>query len=193
MTEDQLIERLNLKSRAAYEHAYFTYRDVVFRTICKYIEVMEDAEEIVQDVFVKAFKKIDQFNRHSQLGTWLVKIAINASKNFLLSIEKQKQIIVKSLDDSNLTEEDNLEISSELPTPEELLLKKEDRVILLKGLSKLTADQHTACNLFYLEGFAQLDIAEIMGMSLDAVQSLIQRGRAKLRSILYKTQLNLSL
>ena len=88
MTEDKLIEGQKLKNRAAYEQAYFTYKDVVFRTICKHVPVMEDAEELLQDVFVKAFKKIDQFNGHSRLGTWLVKIAINASLNFLQSIEK---------------------------------------------------------------------------------------------------------
>lgn len=193
MTEDQLIEGLKLKNRAAYEHAYFTYKDVVFRTICKHVPVMEDAEELLQDVFVKAFKKIDLFNGHSRLGTWLVKIAINASLNFLKSIEKQRQIIVKSADDGDLTEEEDMETPSELPTPEELMLKKEGRVILLKAFTKLTADQHIACKLFYLEGFSQLEIAEIMAMSLDAVQSLIQRGKTKLRSILKNTQLNLSL
>ena len=191
MSEEELIEGLKLQSRVAYEHAYFTYKDVVFKAICKYIPVVEDAEELLQDVFVKAFKKIDQFNGFSRLSTWLVTIAKNASLNFLQSIKTQKAVTVKSADLGDL-EEDGKETPSDLPTPEELVLKKEGRAILLNAFTKLTADQHTACKLFYLEGFPQLEIAEIMAMSLDAVQSLIQRGKTKLRTILKNTQLNFS-
>jgi len=191
MIEEELIEGLKLQSRAAYEHAYFTYKDVVFRTIFKYVPFVEDAEELLQDVFVKAFKKIDQFNGLSKLNTWFVKIAINASLNFLQSIKTQKTILVKSVDEDDFIEDEDQETPSDLPTPEELVLKKESRAILLNAFTKLTADQHTTCKLFYLEGFSQLEIAEIMAMSLDAVQSLIQRGKTKLRTILKNTQLNL--
>lgn len=192
MSEDELIEGLKLQSRAAYEEAYLTYKDIVFRAICKYVPIVEDAEELLQDVFVKAFKKIDQFNGLSQLSTWLVTIAKNASLNFLQSIKTQRAVVVKSADLSDLEEEEDQQTPSDLPTPEELVLKKEGRAILLNAFTKLTADQHTACKLFYLEGFSQLEVAEIMAMSLDAVQSLIQRGKTKLRTILKNTQLNLS-
>lgn len=192
MSEDELIKGLKLQSRAAYEQAYLTYKDVVFRSICKYVSVMEDAEELLQDVFVKAFKKIDQFNGHSRLSTWLVKIAINASLNFLQSIKTQKALIVTPADLIIQEEDEDQEAVSDLPTPEELMLKKEGREILISAFTKLSADQHTACKLFYLEGFPQLEIAEIMNMSLDAVQSLIQRGKIKLRTILKSTQINLS-
>lgn len=192
MSEDELIEGLKLQSRAAYEQAYLTYKDVVFRSICKYVSVMEDAEELLQDVFVKAFKKINQFNGHSRLSTWLVKIAINASLNFLQSIKTQKALIVTPVDLIIQEEDEDHEAVSDLPTPEELMLKKEGREILINAFTKLSADQHTACKLFYLEGFPQLEIAEIMNMSLDAVQSLIQRGKIKLRTILKSTQINLS-
>lgn len=187
MQEDELIEGLKLQSRVAYEYAYFEYKDVVFKAICKYVPAIEDAEELLQDVFVKAFKKIDQFNGLSRLATWLVKIAINASLNFLQSTKRQKEVIVRYIDEGELLEEEYLETTSDLPTPEELSLKKEGRAILINAFTKLTPDQHTACKLFYLEGFPQLEIAEIMAMSLDSVQSLIQRGKTKLRSILKNT------
>lgn len=191
MSEDQLIEGLKLQSRAAYEQAYYAYRDVVFRAICKKVKVVEDAEELLQDVFVKAFKKIDQFNGQSQFSTWLVKIAINASLNFLESIKTQKATMAQPLGEVE-REDEVFDAISDLPTPEELALQKEGRVLLLKAFTKLPANQHTACKLFYIEGFAQLEIAEIMAMSLDAVQSLIQRGKTTLRSILKNTQLNLA-
>jgi len=184
MSEDQLIESLKQHNRAAFEYTYFTYKEVVFRAICKYVSVVEDAEELSQDVFVKAFKKIDQFNGRSRLGTWLVKIAINASLNFLKSIKTQNEVIVQPIAVGDLDEEEDQETYSDLPTPEELVLKMEDKAILLNALTKLALDQHTACKLFYLEGFSQLEIAEIMVMSLDAVQSLIYRGKIKLRAIL---------
>lgn len=193
MSEDELIEGLKLKSRAAYEQAYYSYRDVVFRAICRKVKVVEDAEELLQDVFVKAFKKIGQFKGHSRFSTWLVRIAIHASLNFLDSLKTQKATAVQSRVTDEHMEEEDQEAVSDLPTPEMLVLQKEGRAVLLKAFTQLPPNQHIACKLFYLEGFAQLEIAEIMAMSLDAVQSLIQRGKAKLGLIFRRTQLNLSL
>ena len=79
MDEDELIEGLRQKDRVAFEQAYFTYKAVVFKAVYKYVYVLEDTEELVQDVFVKAFRKIDQFNSSSKFSTWLIKIAINTA------------------------------------------------------------------------------------------------------------------
>lgn len=191
MDEGELIEGLRQKDRAAFEHAYLTYKDLIFKTIYKYVDVLEDAEELVQDVFVKAFRKIDQFNGMARLSTWLIKIAINTALNFLQSIKKQKEVINKDADISEMYNDDTL--GADIPNPEELAVQKNGRSVLITAMGKLSTDQHIACTLFYLEGLPQLDIAEIMDTSLDAVQSLIQRGKIKLRSILKSHKQNIHL
>lgn len=191
MEDGELIEGLRQKDRAAFEQAYLTYKDIVFKAVYKYVDVLEDAEELVQDVFVKAFRKIAQFNGTAQLSTWLTRIAINTSLNFLQSIKKQKEVIAKEIDVSEMYDDDSL--STDVLTPEELLRQKDGRSVLITAMGKLSTDQHIACTLFYLEGLPQLDIAEIMDTSLDAVQSLIQRGKTKLRSILKSHKQNIHL
>ncbi len=185
MNEDELIEKLLQREKIAFEETYFIYKDLIFKAVCKYVDVFEDAEELVQDVFVIAFRKISQFNRTSKLSTWLIKIAINTSKNFLESISKQKEVIKQAIDIYDMGEHDGC--YTDIPNPEELSLQKEGRNVLIKAISKLSADQNTACTLFYLEGLQQIDIAETMNTSLDAVQSLIHRGKIRLRSILKLT------
>lgn len=190
MDEGELIEGLRQKDRAAFEHAYLTYKDVIFKAIYKYVDVLEDAEELVQDVFVKTFRKIDQFNGKARLSTWLTRIAINTSLNFLQSTKKQKEVINKDADISEMYDDT---LGADIPNPEELAVQKEGRSVLIKAIGKLSTEQHTACTLFYLEGLPQLEIAEIMDTSLDAIQSLIQRGKIKLRSVLKNHKQNVHL
>lgn len=191
MDERELIEKLREKDRISFEHAYFIYKDVIFKAVCKYVKVFEDVEEIVQDVFVKAFRKIDQFNGTARLSTWLTKIAINTSLNFLQSIKKQQEIFKEKVEISEAYDEDAL--NTDILNPEELAMQKDSRSDLIRAMGKLSTDQHTACNLFYLEGLPQLDIAEIMDISLDAVQSLIHRGKKRLQLLLINYKQNLQL
>ena len=178
MNEDQLIEGLRKGDRNAFEHAFLVYKGIVIKTIAKYVVVHEDAEELVQDVFVKAFRKIDQFNGFSKFSTWIIRIAINTSKNFLESIKRQNEIINKRIDI-----DEQYGWVSNLPSPEELVLQKDGRALLLKAMTILPERQRTALKLHYMEGLKQLEVSDIMGISLDAVESLIQRAKTKFRHI----------
>ena len=193
MSEDELIERLKQGDRAAFEYAYFTHKADVLRTISRIVPVIEDAEELLQDVFVKVFKKIDTFNGSSKLSTWIYSIARNSSLNFIESLKRQREVMLELESLNDEVAEREFENQIDVPSPEELAIQKEGRNILISAFSKLTADQNMACTLFYLEGMSQIEIAETMDTSLDAVESLIYRGKTKLKSIIKTLQLNSSL
>ena len=184
MSEAELVEALKQQKRDAYEYAYSSYKDLVFNTISNYVTHTNDAEELVQAVFVKAFRKINQFRGEAQFSTWLVKISKNTALNFLELIKTKVQSSIEYHAPVELEEILDNEFSSDYLNPEEFLLNKEGKYILQNAFTKLTKDQHLACKLFYIEGLTQLEVAESMDMSLDAVESLIYRGKVKLRSIL---------
>lgn len=193
MGEDQLIERLKQGDRSAFEYVYFTYKTDALRTICRIVPVIEDAEELVQDVFVKVYKKIHQFNGSSKLSTWIYSIARNTSLNFLESTKRHREVMLELELLNDEVAEREIESQIDVPSPEELAIQKEGRSILLSAFTKLSPDQNMACTLFYLEGMSQIEIAETMDTSLDAVESLVHRGKTKLKSIINSLQLNISL
>ncbi len=193
MGEDQLIERLKQGDRAAFEYVYFTYKTDALRTICRIVPVIEDAEELVQDVFVKVYKKIHQFNGSSKLSTWIYSIARNTSLNFLESTKRHREVMLELELLNDEVAEREIESQIDVPSPEELAIQKEGRNILLSAFTKLSPDQNMACTLVYLEGMSQIEIAETMDTSLEAVESLVHRGKTKLKSIINSLQLNISL
>ena len=185
MTEDELIEGLKRGDRSVQKNTYISYEIDVAAAVKKYVALQEDVEELKQDVFVKVFKKIDQFNRNSKLKTWIVRIAIYTAKNFVESIKKRNEAINKTID---ITE--GYEWSSDFSNPEELLICQEGKNIIIKAASMLPENQKTAFLLFYIEGLSQLEISDVMGKSTDAVESLIQRAKTNFRSLFKITSRN---
>jgi len=184
MYEGELIEALRRRDKDAHEEAYVLYKDVLTAVVKKYVDLEEDVEELVQDVFVKAFRKIDQFNGASKLSTWVIKIAINTAENFLESIKKRKEVINKTVDIN-----DGYDWASGYSDPEELLINQEGRNALLKAMGLLTEKQKTVFLLYYIEGLSQLEISDIMGVSVDAVESLVQRAKMKIRTLFEKNSI----
>ena len=170
MSEDELIEALKQQKRIAYEYAYNRYKELVFNTILKYVPVVNDAEELLHSVFVKAFRKIDQFKGAATFSTWLVSISIRTSLSFIKLIKNKHQASIEIHGTSVLEEIVDDELTSDYLNPEEFLLNKEGKALLQKAFTRLTQDQHLACKLFYLEGLNQLEVAESMDMSLDATE-----------------------
>jgi RNA polymerase sigma-70 factor (ECF subfamily) len=185
MTEDELIVELKRGDRNVQENVYVSYKNDVSAAIKKYVTLQEDVEELTQDVFVKVFRKIDQFNRNSKLKTWIVRIAINTAKNFVESIKKRNETINKTID---ITE--SCEWSSDFCDPEKLLISQEAKNIIIKAANMLPENQKTAFLLFYIEGLSQLEISDIMGKSTDAVESLIQRAKTNFKSLFKKNSRN---
>ncbi|MFN8263787.1 MAG: sigma-70 family RNA polymerase sigma factor [Chitinophagales bacterium] len=176
MNESQLIERLRQKDEKAYEELYLLYNDLIYSVIDKIIKVAEDSEELTQDVFVKVFKKINQFRGDSKLSTWLTSIARNTALNFLESIKKEKEAV-----DQNVDIDDDHNWISDISNPEEIIIMEDGKKMLHKAIAILPENQRTAFSLFYLDGLKQLDISDIMGVSVDAVESLIYRAKTRFR------------
>ncbi len=174
---NEFIKELCRKNPAAQHRLLATYGPMVFRLVIRMVGQREDAEEIYQDVFVKALTKIDTFNpEKAEIATWLSRIAYHEAVNHLRRSH------------NDLVYMDGNELSAtcgEIPdTP-----RDEQTVQLLeKAMALLPQADQTLLSLFYYENMSLRDIAYIIGSIPSTVGSRLSRIRHKLYQIIKQTK-----
>ena len=155
---------------------YQLHHKLVFNLALQYTQNIEDAEEITQDVFVTIHYSIDQFNRTAELRTWIYRITINKSLDFLKAKKRKKRFgFVVSLFENQPT---SLAHSFNHPGIE--LEQKEAIKNIFEAINKLNGQQKTVIILSKIEKKSQKEIADIMSLSVKAVDSLISRAKNNL-------------
>src|ERR1700749_4328439 len=131
-----LVARAKAGDTAAFEQLVTPYERQIFRTANHITQNREDAEDITQDVFFKAFQKLDQFKGDSKFSTWLVRIAVNES---LMRLRKRKTSKTVSMDQAVQTEEGSIprDFAEWRPNPEQIYSQGELGEILRKTISGL--------------------------------------------------------
>jgi RNA polymerase sigma-70 factor (ECF subfamily) len=145
----------------------------------------EDAEDVVQEAFLKAFLHLDQFREDSKFSTWLIRITLNQS---LMKLRKQRLTRETSIDKDSRSEEDSLpiDVADWAPNPEELYRASELKGILRKILQELGEGLRVVFVLRDIEGLSTAQTAEALGLSLTAVKARSFRARLQLRERLTK-------
>jgi RNA polymerase sigma-70 factor (ECF subfamily) len=139
----------------------------------------EDAEEVFQDVFMSVHQKIDSFEGKAHIKTWLYRIAVNRSLDFIKAKKTKKRFAFFKM--SNI---DDLEINSKINHPGVLLENKEATERIFKAINKLPKNQKSALILKSIEQLSQKEISQILGIGEKAVESLLSRARRNLKEIL---------
>jgi RNA polymerase sigma-70 factor (ECF subfamily) len=146
---------------------------------------MEDAQDAVQEAFLKAFQHLDQFRESSQFSTWLIRITLNQS---LMKVRKQRRAAREvSLDENSQADGSTLplQVADWAPNPEELYKTSELRYILTKTLEKLGPILRKVFVLRDIEGLSIVQTAEILELSPAAVKTRLWRARLQLRERLH--------
>jgi RNA polymerase sigma-70 factor (ECF subfamily) len=141
----------------------------------------DDALDISQEVFIKVFHSADSFKGDSKISTWLYRIAVNKSLNFLRS--KKRKNIFSSLD-LLLEDKQNNPIDSVVDNgenAEEKMSKNEDIERMIAVIDQLPKKQKTAINLNKFEGLSYKEISEIMNISVTETGVLINRAKSKIQ------------
>ena len=159
------------------------YRVLVYNVALNYLQNTEDAEEVTQDVFVKVFQSMDKFKNQSSLKTWIYRIAINQSLDYIKYKNSAKRFFIFGRKSDSEKELNN---SSNFEHPGIALEKKEDAKILFEVINELTENQKTAFLLSKLDGLSNPEIAEIMNLTISSVESLIFRAKSVLKDKLSK-------
>jgi len=170
---------------SAFEQLIKRYDRNVFRIAQHITQNREDAEDVVQDAFLKAFENLEQFQGNSKFYTWLVRIAVNES---LMKLRRRRTDRTVSLDEDIETEEDSMprEVADWSPNPEQLYNQGELNEILSKTINGLPASFRTVFVLRDVEGLSTEETAEALDLSIPAVKSRLLRARLQLRERLNK-------
>ena len=165
---------------AAFEQLVKRYDRNIFRIAQHITQNREDAEDVMQDAFLKAYENLEQFQGNSKFYTWLVRIAVNES---LMKLRRRRTDKTVSLDQEIETEEDTMprEVADWSPNPEQLYKQGELKEILTKTINGLPASFRTVFVLRDVEGLSTEETAEALGLSVPAVKSRLLRARLQLR------------
>ena len=181
-----LVHASNNGDVAAFEELVKRYDRQLLRIAQHIMRNREDAQDVVQEAFLKAFQHLDQFRENSKFSTWLIRIAMNES---LMKLRKRRRTATETYTDNNFeSEEDNLpiDVADWAPNPEERHKATELRAILRKALKQLGPGLRVVFVLRDIEGLSLEQAAEALGLSVAAVKSRSCRARLQLREVLSK-------
>jgi RNA polymerase sigma-70 factor (ECF subfamily) len=169
----------------AFESLVRQYERSVFRIAQHITHNREDAEDVVQDAFLKAYQNLGKFQGQSKFYTWLVRIAVNEA---LMRLRRRRPERIVSIDEDIQTDEDSMprEIADWAPNPEQLYKQAELQEILDKTISGLSPGFRMVFVLRDVEGLSTEETAEALGLSVPAVKSRLLRARLQLRERLTK-------
>lgn len=166
----ELVEKSKEGDRKAQYKLFELYVDAMFNIGIRMLNSKEDAEDVVQESFIKAFKSLNKFNFESTFGAWLRRIVVNNCINFL----KVKKIQITEIEthDFNLTDE-------KLPEVNELNIQK-----IKNGINLLPTGYQQIINLYLIEGYDHNEIADIVGITVSTSKSQYHRAKKKLIEII---------
>jgi RNA polymerase sigma-70 factor (ECF subfamily) len=178
--ELELVTRARTGDTASFSALLRRYEGKIFRLAMNITQNREDAEDVLQEAFLKAYEHLDQFQGNSRFYTWIVRIAVNQA---LMKLRKRRSDRAVSLDEQIDTGEDTVvrEIAAWDPDPEERFSREELHEILTGAIDDLAPIYRTVFTLRDVDGLSTEETAEALDLSIPAVKSRLLRARLQLR------------
>jgi RNA polymerase sigma-70 factor (ECF subfamily) len=185
MTREQelaVIRRVQRGDANAFEYLVAAYEKNVYNLALRMTGNPEDAEDMAQEAFLKAYSSLDSFRGDSKFSVWLYRIVSNVCLDFLRK-QKKRQSFSLSMEDDD-SEEGELELPDLRRLPEDELEKKLTRDAVQRGLAQLPEDARQILLLRAIQGLRYEEIGEALGLEPGTVKSRIFRARKKLCAFL---------
>src|SRR5579872_4929860 len=178
--EMALVQAAKAGDVQAFEQLIKKYDRNVFRIAQHITQNREDAEDVLQDAFLKAYENLEQFQGNSKFYTWLVRIAVNES---LMRLRRRRTGKMVSIDEDVETEDGSVprDLADWAPDPEQNYTQSELGEILRKTIQGLPPGFRVVFALRDVEGLSTEETAETLGLSVPAVKSRLLRARLQLR------------
>jgi len=176
------IVALQKGDRAEFARLVEAYSGQIYRLALKMLQNQQDAEDVLQDTFIKAYHALPQFESRSSLSTWLYRIATNEALMFLR--RKHPQQISVELPSNDESQPDPLEIVDWCCLPESELMSAEARTHLENAVDDLPHSLRVVFLLRDIEGLSTRETADVLDISEGAVKTRLSRARLQLREML---------
>lgn len=190
MEETLIIQELQKGNESAFKQFVDQYQQQVVNTCFGMVRNSEDAQDIAQEVFIEVFRSIHKFRADAKISTWLYRISVNRSLNFIRDNKKTKWF--QSFEDkveSNIRQFKKLN-NAQSDQPEFEMENKERGIILQEAINSLPENQKIAFSLSKYEELSYQEISEIMDLSISSIESLLHRAKKNLQKKLYKCYKN---
>ncbi|MCW0482168.1 RNA polymerase sigma factor [Gaoshiqia sediminis] len=184
MNDQELVRSVISGNEKAFQVLVEQHQQMVLNTCMGLVHQRNDAEDLAQEVFVEVYRSMAGFRSDSKLSTWIYRIAINKSLNFIRDNKRRK--LFRSFETIFGQGQPNLPSESSSDRPDRGLENKQRRERLHAAIDSLPERQRVAFTLNKFEDLPYQKIAEVMGLSLASVESLIHRAKLNLQKKLYK-------
>ena len=178
--ERSLVVAAKNGNEQAFETLLKRHQQKVLAIVMRYVRVREDAEDIAQQSFQKAYIHLCEFQGESSFSTWLTRIAINEALMFLRRIGAKREVSIDSIDGAQGGPA-SLEIPDANANPETRYSQREEVRLLSKALGNVQPGLRAAITLFELSELSTRETARRMGLSVAAVKARVFRGKRQLR------------
>jgi RNA polymerase sigma-70 factor (ECF subfamily) len=182
-----LVERVQRGDKKAFELLVIKYQRKLMRLVSRLVRDQAEAEDVVQEAFIKAYRALPQFRGESAFYTWLYRIGINTAKNYLVTQGRRAPTSTETNAEEAETFDDAEQLR-DINTPESMLATKQIAATVNVAMESLPEELRVAISLREIEGLSYDEIAEAMGCPIGTVRSRIFRAREaiaeKLRPLL---------
>jgi RNA polymerase sigma-70 factor, ECF subfamily len=181
--ESYSLEKLQAGDRAEFARVLEDHSAAIYRLALKILNNSQDAEDILQETFIKAFRSIGSFDGRAKLSTWLYRIATNEA----LMLLRKRRVSLLSIEDpgeNSASEQEPLEIMDWCCLPEEELMSSEALAHLDEAIDALPHSLRVVFLLRDIEGQSTREVAEILNLTETAVKTRLSRARLRLRELL---------
>lgn len=184
-SDENLIEAFRAGDKDAFVELISRYTEKAHHLCLRIARNAEDAEEILQDVFVTVYRKIDKFEGKSAFSSWLYRITVNTA---FMKLRKRKQTAAVSLEDLTPAANEAWAADSRSDTSDVnyLCSRHELRAELEEAIQKLPEEYRTIFLLRDVDGLSNQEVSEMLSISIPAVKSRLHRSRLMLRKRLAK-------
>ncbi|SHG85678.1 RNA polymerase sigma factor [Flagellimonas flava] len=186
MEDKAFLADLKAQKQTAFSRLLDDYQRKVFNTCLSFVPNREDAEDIAQEVFMEVYASIDKFREDAKLSTWIYRISVNKSLEFIRKQKTKKRFgFMQSITGSELPL-DKTSYFTEFNHPGIQLENKEKSEILFAAINKLPEAQRVVFTLHRIDGLSYKEISEVTEKSISSIESLLFRAKRNLKKILTK-------
>jgi len=188
MLETELVTKLKQRDEEAFKIIFNDNQKKVINACYRIVNDKDAADDLTQEVFVKVWSSIDSFKSGSKLSTWIFRIAVTSSLDYLRAQKRKKRYLF--LQPLYGDDQKQPEIKAPDCHPGTLMENAERMMVLNNALNKLPANQRISFLLSKDDEMSSKEIAEILNTTVSAVVSLIHRAKKNLEKIMYKYYTN---
>ncbi|HXK61198.1 MAG TPA: RNA polymerase sigma factor [Acidobacteriota bacterium] len=177
LSDEEIVSRILAGETGLFEIIMRRYNQRLYRTIRAILGSDDEVEDIMQDVYVLAFRKLSQFEHRSSLATWLTRIAVNLS---LSKLRRRRGDNIYPID-TEQRQKMNEKVRDRNPSPEKQAFNREIRDLVESVIERMPAKHRSVLVLRDVEGLSTAEVATLLGMSTEAVKVNLHRARRHLR------------